>query len=138
MSELKVTTKHIDTLPGSKDFKKTAKDRLYISMYNKAYQKLGAKFSFQEDMQRRLADIAARTFLIHAEGNEGSQEHAQAVEQIYADISGFTSGGNMLMDMAMKILKPILESILTDTSNYGDPERADCTDDLTLTIPMIP
>ena len=138
MSELKVTTKHIDTLPGHTAFKKTAKDRLYMSMYNKAYQKLGARFSFQEDMQRRLADIAARTFLIHAEGNEGSPEHAQAVEQIYADISGFTSGGNMLMDMAMKILKPTLESILTDTSNYGDPERADCTDDLTLNIRWIP
>ena len=137
-SELKVTTKHIDTLPGNKDFKKTAKDRLYLSMYNKAYQKLGARFSFQEDMQRQLADIAARTFIIHAEGNEGCQEHAQAVEQIRADVSRFTNGGNMLMDMAMKVLKPILESILTDTSNYGDPEREDCTDDLTLTIPMNP
>ncbi len=49
-SELKVATKHIDTLPGSKDFKKTARDRLYVSMYNKACQKLGARFSFNEDM----------------------------------------------------------------------------------------
>ena len=137
-SELKVATKHIDTMPGSKDFKKTARDRLYISMYNKASQKLGARFSFNEDMQKQLADIAARAFIIHAEGNEGSQEHAEAVEQVRADISRFTSGGNMLMDMAMKVLKPTLESVLTDTSNYGDPEREDCTDDLTLTIPMNP
>lgn len=137
-SELKVTTKHIDTLPGNTAFKKTAKDRLYISMYNKAYQKLGAKFSFNEDMQKQLADIASRTFIIHAEGNEGCEEHAQAVEQVCADIHRFGSGGNMLMEMAMKILKPTLESVLTDTSNYGDPEREDCTDDLTLIIPMNP
>lgn len=137
-SELKITTKYIDTLPGSKDFKKIAKDRLYISMYNKASQKLGDRFSFNEDMQKQLADIAARAFIIHAEGNEGSQEHAEAVEQVRADISRFTSGGNMLMDMAMKVLKPTLESVLTDTSNYGDPEREDCTDDLTLTIQMNP
>ena len=107
-------------------------------MYNKACQKLGARFSFNEDMQKQLADIAARTFIIHAEGNEGSQEHAEAVEQVRADIQRFGSGGNMLMDMAMKVLKPTLESVLTDTSNYGDPEREDCTDDLTLTIPMNP
>ncbi len=137
-SELKVTTRHIDTLPGNTAFKKTAKDRLYMSMYNKAYQKLGARFSFNEDMQKQLADIAARTFIIHAEGNEGSQEHAEAVEQVRADIQRFGSGGNMLMEMAMKVLKPTLESVLTDTSNYGDPEREDCTDDLTLTIPMNP
>jgi predicted phosphodiesterase len=138
VTELKVTTGHIKALPGDVNFAKTAKIRLQASMYNKACQKLGSRFSFSEEMKKQLADIAARTFIIHAEGNEGSLEHAQAVEQVRADISRFGSSGHMLMEMAMKILQPILESILTDTSNYGDPDREDCTDDLTLSIQMIP
>ena len=134
-TKLTVTTGHVDTLPNDAVFAKTAKTRLQTSIYSKAYQKLGARFSFSENDRRLIADIAARTFIVHAEGNENSKEHAQAVEQIYSDIHRISNGNdNMLINTAMTYLKPILESILTNTSNYDDPARANQTDDLSLEI----
>jgi 3',5'-cyclic AMP phosphodiesterase CpdA len=138
LSELKVTTGHVSTLRGEVDFHKTARERLKKSMYDMAYKKLASRFSFSEEEKGQLSDVAARAFIIHAEGNEASREHAQAVEQVRADIQRLSGKGNMLIEMAMTYLKPTIESILTDTSNYGDPEREDCTDDLTLNIRLIP
>ena len=134
LSRITVTTRHIDTLPGDAAFAKTAKTRLYTSMYEKAYQKLASRFSFTESEKKQLADIAARAFIIHAEGNEGSKAHAEAVEQIYRDIDRISNSGNTLIKMAITYLRPTFESILKDISNYGDPERENCTDDLTLSV----
>ena len=134
MTELSVTTGHIDTLPGDAAFARTARLRLQTSMYGKAFQKMGTRFSFSEEEKRQLADIAARAFIVHAEGNEASAKQAQAVEGIRSDLRRLSGSGNMLIEMAMTYLKPTIESILTDTSNYGDAEREDRTDDLTLRI----
>ena len=136
LSELTVMTKHVDTLPGETDFAKTAKGRLFASMYEKAYKKIASIGSFSEGERKQLADIAARAFIVHAEGNEASQAHAEAVEQIDRDINHISSSGNMLIKMAVMYLKPTLESVLKDISNFGDPDRENRTDDLTLSITL--
>ena len=133
-SVINVMTKHIDTLPGEAAFAKMAKSRLYTSMYEKAYQKLASRFSFTESEKKLLAGIAARAFIVHAEGNEGSKAHEEAVGQIFQDIDRISNGDNTLIKMAMTYLRPTFESILKDISNYGDPDRENCTDDLTLSI----
>ena len=38
--------------------------------------------------------------------------------------------------MALSGLESSIESVLTDTSNYGNSKYADITDDLTLTISL--
>ena len=134
LKELTVATKHIDTLPGDAAFAKTAKERLFASMYDKAYQKLASIGSFSAVEKQQLADIAARAFIVHAEGNEANQAHAEAVGQINSDIDRISKRDNTLINLAVTYLKPTIESILTDTSNLGDPEREDRTDDLTLKI----
>lgn len=136
LSELTVSTKHIDTLPGEANFAKTAKDRLFRSMYEKAYKKITSIGSFSEGDKKTLADIAARAFIVHAEGNEAGKAHAESVEQINRDINRISSGGNMLIKMAVTYLKTTIESVLKDISNLGDPERENRTDDLTLSITL--
>lgn len=135
-SKLTVTTSHIDMQPGNGAFAKAAKDRLHASIYDKAYQKLSARFSFSEEEKKQLADLAAKAFIVHAEGNEGSPSHAETVEQILSVINRFGTSDHPLIQMAATYLKPTIESILTDTSNYGDPDREDITDDLTLSISL--
>ena len=61
---------------------------------------------------------------------------AESVEQIYYDINRISGGDNLLIKMAVAYLKPTFESVLKDISNYDDPDREDCTDDLTLSITM--
>ena len=134
LKELTVTTKHIDTLPGEANFAKTAKERLYASMYNLAYQKIASRGSFSDNEKKQLADIAARAFIVHAEGNEAS--HAEVVGQINSDLNRLSNSGNLLIKMVVTYLKPTIESILTDTSNLGDPERENRTDDQTLSIKL--
>lgn len=134
LKELTVTTKHIDTLPGEANFAKTAKERLYASMYNLAYQKIASRGSFSDNEKKQLADIAARAFIVQAEGNEAS--HAEVVGQINSDLNRLGSGGNFLIKTVITYLKPTIESVLTDTSNLGDPERENRTDDLTLSIKL--
>ena len=136
LSELTVSTKHIDTLPGEANFAKTAKDRLFRSMFEKAYKKITSIGSFSEGDKKTLADIAARAFIVHAEGNEAGKAHAESVEQINRDINRISSGGNMLIKMAVTYLKTTIESVLKDISNLGDPERENRTDDLTLSITL--
>lgn len=136
LKELTVTTKHLDTLPGEVNFAKTAKDRLYGSMYNLAYQKIASRGSFSDNEKKQLADIAARAFVVHAEGNEASQAHVEVVRQINSDLNRLGSGGNFLIKTVITYLKPTIESVLTDTSNLGDPERENRTDDLTLSIKL--
>ena len=136
LKELTVTTKHLDTLPGEANFAKTAKDRLYTSMYNLAYQKIASRGSFSDNEKKQLADIAARAFVVHAEGNEASQAHVEVVGQINSDLNRLGSGGNFLIKTVITYLKPTIESVLTDTSNLGDPERENRTDDLTLSIKL--
>ena len=136
LKELTVTTKHLDTLPGEANFAKTAKDRLYASMYNLAYQKIASRGSFSDNEKKQLADIAARAFVVHAEGNEASQAHVEVVGQINSDLNRLGSGGNFLIKTVITYLKPTIESVLTDTSNLGDPERENRTDDLTLSIKL--
>ena len=136
LSKMTVSTGHIDTLPSDAVFGKTSKARLYDGIYANAYQTLASRFTFSEDEKKQLADIAARTFIVHAEGNEGSKAHAESVEQIYYDINRISGGDNLLIKMAVAYLKPTFESVLKDISNYDDPDREDCTDDLTLSITM--
>ena len=136
LSKMTISTGHIDTLPSDAVFGKTSKARLYDGIYANAYQTLASRFTFSEDEKKQLADIAARTFIVHAEGNEGSKAHAESVEQIYYDINRISGGDNLLIKMAVAYLKPTFESVLKDISNYDDPDREDCTDDLTLSITM--
>ena len=136
-TELTIMTGHLDTLPDDATFARTAKNRLQTSMYDLAYKRLGSRFSFSEEEKRQLADIAARAFVVHAEGNEGNKEHAQVVGLIRSEIKRLGSLDNLLIKLAVTNLTPTIESILTDTSNYDDPDRKNCTDDLSLTIPML-
>ena len=135
-SKISVTTRHINTLPSDAVFTKTAKERLYSGIYAKAYNIFKDSFSFSEKEKQQFADIAARTFIVHAEGNEGDESHAEAVEQIFFDLNRIVSSGNMLVKMAAEFLKPIMDSVFKDATNYEDPEREDCTDDLMLSIDM--
>ena len=128
-AQLSVSTSRITTLPDHPVFGTTAKERLHQSLSR------FVKRSIKNDM---IATVAANALLIHAEGNENESEEA-------SNIMGTLQLAKMFVSSSMKakmaehglswdLLKSIVTSIMTDTTNLGIEGRQDQTNDLTLTI----
>ena len=99
---LSITTKHVSSLIQIEKFEEQAKSRLYKSIYDKAYDKASG---ILHDKQKctKLAEIAAKTFILHAEGNEGHKEHASSVANIRQSIKTFQqqNKNNLIVNMAL-------------------------------------
>ena len=119
MTQLSVNTGSITTLEGVENFSEVAKNRLLKSMTKIANAKLG---------NATLASAAANTFVIHAEGDENESEKSGTI----------LAGASVvfIMEPEYKYMENILKSVLTDTSNYGDADRADQTADRSLAIDL--
>ena len=137
LSKLSITTDHVRTLASQKNFLEIAKDRLYKNIYGQAYKK-AHRYIHNERTCTLLAQVTAETFILHAEGNEGNKEKIQAVEKIDGTIEQFRQENkdNLMVDFMFSALEPSIKSVMTDTSNYGDPKRSNITDDHTLTISL--
>lgn len=133
MSTLTVSTETVSELEGVEDFSSEAEQRLMDDMVTVATNAVG---------NAALAQLAAQAFVIHAKGNEHQSQEANTILSLYqaaklmlssnADIAAKLAARGLTWDD----LDAIINSIMTDTSHYGDPEREDQTDDCSLTIDM--
>lgn len=135
MTQLTVSTESVTELDGVENFRSVAKARLAASMKKIAEDKINGKFgamaaAFKTQVEE-LSAMAANAFTIHAEGDENESTEAQA---LFNELKN-----NGLVAVAIALypdLENSMESVLTDTSNYGDKDREDQTPDRQLTIGM--
>ena len=132
-SQLSITTGHVITLESDADFVNTAKDRLLASLKKIANSRVSNEL---------LADIAAVSLVLHAEGNEQESKDAKNLLTMYnfgkQSLSKNATINNKLAQMGLswQLMDNIMNSMLKNISAYGMEGRENVTDDLTLTIDM--
>ena len=126
--QLSIETEHISTLPEHDDFAAVAEERLKNSVKN-AISNQGGAYSL-------VADDAAKAYIEHAKGNENESAEAKSLLSTllgYASLARFL---HLLDEAKIQQLENMAHSMLEDLSNYGDAERENRTNDLTLTISL--
>lgn len=135
LSELRLTTSHITTLPNDDTFSSDyAKECLHSAVkqmvkeiakakVRKEAGALGVKLMAKKI--NKVSTAAADAFIIHAEGNEGQVDTSdimESFEQIFQMVKGS---------------REMCESMLQDKAPYGIEGRENVTDDLNLSISLI-
>lgn len=135
LSELRLTTSHITSLPNDSTFSSDyAKERLHSAVkqmvkeiakekVRKEAGSLGVKLMAKKI--NKVSTAAADAFIIHAEGNEGQVDTSdimESFEQIFQMVKGS---------------REMCESMLRDKAPYGVEGRENVTDDLNLSISLI-
>lgn len=130
---MSIRTHYITELPGVEDFQALAKERMITGLKN-----LVLIYTRNED----AADLLAEMFVLHVCGNEAENPRSQELLDAYeehlpelmedAQIQYFLSAYGVTFDE----METMVYSLLTDKSNYGDPERESLDDDLNTTIPV--
>lgn len=132
-SKLSITTGHVTTLENDTQFTTTSRDRLLESLKKIANSRVNNEL---------LADIAAVSLVIHAEGNEQDSKDAKNLLTMYnfgkQSLSKNTTINGKLTQMGLSwnLMDNIMNSMLKNISCYGMEGRENVTDDLTLTIDM--
>ena len=103
-----------------------AKERLNTAVKNQIAAK-GTAYSL-------IAPTAAQAFVIHAEGNE-TTENASAATTLTTLVNAANAGQAMIGADKAQELKDMANSMLEDKSQYGT-ERENVTNDLTLSIEL--
>jgi 3',5'-cyclic AMP phosphodiesterase CpdA len=135
LSELRLTTSHITSLPNDDTFSSDyAKECLHSAVkqmvkeiakakVRKEAGALGVKLMAKKI--NKVSTAAADAFIIHAEGNEGQVDTSdimESFEQIFQMVKGS---------------REMCESMLQDKAPYGIEGRENVTDDLNLSISLI-
>ena len=127
-SQLDIETAHISKLPGHNNFAATAEQRLKASIKN-AIASQGGAYSI-------VAEDAAKAYIEHAKGNEHESAEAQSILSTLLGYASLAKMLHLLDDAKIKQLENMAHSMLEDLSNYGDAQRENRTNDLTLTISL--
>ena len=127
-SQLDIETAHISELPGHNNFAATAEQRLKASIKN-AIASQGGAYSY-------VAEDAAKAYIEHAKGNEHESAEAQSILSTLLGYASLAKMLHLLDDAKIKQLENMAHSMLEDLSNYGDAQRENRTNDLTLTISL--
>lgn len=155
LQTLHVTTSSITTLPSKADFADHAKTRFHDSIKKIINEKVseaigsslgGIVAALINTLLNTYIEDAVYAAIIHAEGNENAavRKNEKATDYylgIVDDITGnrLLSGTiqDLLSEQGLTVddVKNIVHSLMDDKSNYGT-ERADKTDDRSLTITM--
>ena len=135
MQELSVTTASLeetpDLIPSDASSWKTwlegrvkslAEAKLKESTYN----------SLSDDEKSFVVNMAVRAFSLHAEGDEDSKTASTALIDEFDSYKGTTFS----YKLAKVLLSSTFKSILTNTSHYGEGDRARQTADRTLDISL--
>ena len=127
-SQLDIETAHISELPGHNNFAAKAEQRLKASIKN-AIATQGGAYSI-------VAEDAAKAYIEHAKGNEHESAEAQSILSTLLGYASLAKMLHLLDDAKIKQLENMAHSMLEDLSNYGDAQRENRTNDLTLTISL--
>ena len=127
-SQLDIETAHISELPGHNNFAAKAEQRLKASIKN-AIASQGGAYSY-------VAEDAAKAYIEHAKGNEHESAEAQSILSTLLGYASLAKMLHLLDDAKIQQLENMAHSMLEDLSNYGDAQRENRTNDLTLTISL--
>ena len=133
MTQLKVDTKNVTYLKGIHDFTTVAEQRLKTAMTAVAETVIG------NDV---MSQLAAEAFIVHAKGDEHLSPDAKSFIELFNTAKLMLSTNAKIKTklaargLTLEDLEKIIKSVMTDTSHYGDINRANQTDDRTLTIDM--
>ena len=127
-SQLDIETAHISELSGHDNFAAKAEQRLKASIKN-AIASQGGAYSY-------VAEDAAKAYIEHAKGNEHESAEAQSILSTLLGYASLAKMLHLLDDAKIQQLENMAHSMLEDLSNYGDAERENRTNDLTLTISL--
>ena len=127
-SQLDIETAHISKLPGHNNFAAKAEQRLKASIKN-AIASQGGAYSI-------VAEDAAKAYIEHAKGNEHESAEAQSILSTLLGYASLAKMLHLLDDAKIQQLENMAHSMLEDLSNYGDAQRENRTNDLTLTISL--
>ncbi len=129
--QLTITTGHVTAIPGDEHFNETAKKRLKESVRVQAEVK-GSGLNI-------FANEIAECFVVHAEGDEHKSPQAHQLLKRLLDIAKEAEQYAAFMPSIKQLVsdaEKMAHSVLQDISDYGNPGRANQTDDLELTIEM--
>ena len=128
---MRIQTKYITELPGVEDFADIAESRMKLGLVNLVNGNI-----HDEELANLFADI----FKVHVAGNEPENPRQQEFLEMYeaelprmmedAHINDYLNAYGVTFDE----LTQMVYSMLEDKSNYGDPDRESCEDDLNTTI----
>ena len=134
MTQLKVDTKYITSLKGVSDFQSMAKDRL-VDGSTQLFMK-------EEVDNETAANLAAKGFVIHAEGGEDESDESKTYLAFYEVTSFLLKLTGALDDMLSEVgmswdmVDDTVRSMLKDISGYDKGKRENRTDDFSLTIDL--
>ncbi|MBQ9649403.1 MAG: metallophosphoesterase [Prevotella sp.] len=130
---MRIQTRYISELPGIDDFASLAENRMRQGLVNLVY---GNTYN------QEISDLFAELFKMHVMGNEPENPHQQEFLEKYEEylpqmkndmqINSYLNAYGVSFDE----LTQMVHSLLEDKSNYGDPDRESCEDDLNTTIPV--
>lgn len=144
MQTLDITTESVTKLPSNSNFSSTAKERLKESFKTLINKNLDSSLAI---VLGSLIDDATDAVIIHAEGNEdkakvGKKSATDSYLSKVTSISALDKLTGKNIESKLKEygftwddVKNVVHSVMDDISNYGT-DRADKTDDRTLTITM--
>ena len=133
MSQLEISTGHVRSLKSDGNFSETAKDRLLASLKKIANGRVNNEM---------LADIASLALVLHAEGNEHESKDAKNVLLMYNFGKSLMTSNEAItkkikqMGLSWEQVSAILNSMLKNIRCYGNEDRENVTNDLTLTIDL--
>ena len=128
LSEVNVSTGRIEILRGEGDFQAYAKNRLRESVVELA----GKQDNILHIMPSTVADI----FIIHVEGNEEMNSETERVLSGIKNLVELARSLDLWDNEDLDMTENMANSVLRDVSNYGDSDRENKTDDLSLRIPL--
>ena len=127
-SEVNVSTGRVEILREGEDFQAYAKNRLRESVVELA----GKQNNILHIMPSTVADI----FMVHVEGNEEMNSETERVLSGIKTLLDLARSFDLWDDEDLDMVENMANSVLRDVSNYGDSDRENKTDDLSLKISL--
>lgn len=133
--------KNVPSLTEEDGYYKMAKEQLKTSTKEKALSEINGKLSsllgafasslVTDDQKEKLAELAARIFVVHAEGDEPSSSEAAELTDLF---DGYKSKYGLVISAFG--LDAMFGSVMENKSNYGTDRAFQCADDdLTIELP---
>lgn len=127
-SEVNVSTGRVEILRDGEDFQAYAKNRLRESVVELVEE--------QDNILHIMPSTVADIFMVHVEGNEEMNSETERVLSGIKNIVELARSFDLWDDKDLDMVENMANSVLRDVSNYGDSDRENKTDDLSLKIPL--
>lgn len=126
--EVNVSTGRIEIFRDGENFQAYAKNRLRESVVELAEK--------QDNILHIMPSTVADIFMVHVEGNEEMNSETERVLSGIKNIVELARSFDLWDDKDLDMTENMANSVLRDVSNYGDSDRENKTDDLSLKISL--